>query len=156
MHVLHSNSHAGTFCRLNCGMHIGIGRTYHNLIAAASLDQRKKVTKEFESVIRRFVHLPIGGKQLLSHDVAFSIRNGEAGFEWSKSSAARSYSLKVPASKRTNRTFFTWLAAARASTVDESAIAAACGTGYPKAPVEIAGNDNDCRPCSSASRMDSR
>src|ERR1700676_407560 len=129
MHILNADSHAGTFCRLNCGMHIGVRRTDHNLIAAVSRNQRQKFAKEVASFIRRFVHLPIRGKQLLSHDEAFSIWNGESGFEQRKVSAARSYSLKVPASKSTNRTFFTWLADARASTVEEIAMAAACETG---------------------------
>src|SRR5579863_25245 len=154
--ILGADCHIRSLDSIHCSTEINVRRANDDFIAIVVCCQGKKVTKEGESFIRRFVHLPIGSDEFLSHGDPFTIRYEKTELRFCNCSAARVYVRKIVTSKRINRTRLTWLVEARASTVEEIAIDAASEAGYPKAPVEIAGKDRELTACRSARRIDSR
>src|ERR1700756_4940352 len=153
MHVLRADRHVRPFRRVQSCGNIQERRADDDLVARVSGHERKEVAEEVARLVRSLVHLPVGSHYFFSHEFAFSIWNE---FVFSSFFAACSNVRRSSESKRIKRHSLTDFADCNASIAAEIAMRAASLTGYPNAPVEIAGKEREVSPCSSARRIDSR
>src|SRR5579862_2793233 len=129
MDILGANRYIRAFHRFQGSRQINVRGANYDLVSVVSGEHRNKLMKEFASLVGRFVHLPVGGDQLISHEEAFSIRSRETVLERTRTSAARVYAFKVEPSNRMKRILLTCFAKARVSMVEEIATSAASATG---------------------------
>jgi len=56
---------------LDGGVDRKVSRADYDLVAVVVLDEREENAEEVASVVRRFMHFPVGGDEFLSHEGPF-------------------------------------------------------------------------------------
>src|ERR1700756_2637106 len=77
MNVLSTNRHVGALGCLDRGGQIDEGWANHDLVPLMSRNQGQRIAEEITSLVRCFVHLPIGSNDFLSHRVPSSMLSGD-------------------------------------------------------------------------------
>src|SRR5262249_62054616 len=77
VNILRADGDTRVLRRRDRNMQVDKGWTHDDFIAIVSGDEGQEVPEEVATLIRGFVHLPIGGDDFFSHEEAFSMLMGE-------------------------------------------------------------------------------
>src|SRR6185312_3320368 len=127
-HILAAHADLAALNSLHYGGNIDEWRAENDLIALMAPHQRQEGRHKVSRLLRRLEHLPVCGKQILSHGMA-SARILKCGNAALNCCAAFAYSEYVSGSKRTNRTSVIDCGECRWSATVRKAICAAGVTG---------------------------